>query len=49
GSYTLHNLKAKARTRAIHIAVSDIIGYGELGFATLPANEPEQVFEFEEE
>lgn len=48
GSYSLHILKAKARTRAIHIAVSDIIGYGELGFASLPANEPEKVFEFEE-
>lgn len=29
GSYTLHNLKATARTRAINIAVSDLVGYGE--------------------
>lgn len=29
GSFTLHNLKATARTRAINIAVSDLVGYGE--------------------
>lgn len=29
GSYTLHNLKATARTRAINIGVSDLVGYGE--------------------
>lgn len=28
GSYSLHNLKATARTRAVNIAVSDLVGYG---------------------
>lgn len=30
GSYNLHNLKATARTRAINIAVSDLVGHGEV-------------------
>ena len=53
GSYSLHNLKATARTRAIHIAVSDLVGYGELSLASLSRRDnddalPEKVFEFEE-
>ena len=53
GSYSLHNLKATARTRAIHIAVSDLVGYGELSLASLPRRNkddlPEKEFVFEEE
>ena len=49
GSYSLHNLKATARTRAIHIAVSDLVGYGELSLESLPSRYtdglPEEEFE----
>ncbi len=52
GSYSLHNLKATARTRAIHIAVSDIVGYGELSLASLSRRNnddlPEKEFVFQE-
>ena len=36
GSYTLHNLKATARTRAVNIAVSDLVGYGASSYEGLP-------------
>jgi len=51
GSYDLHTLKATARTRAIHIAVSDIVGYGEMSPETFPSKKPskgEKVFVIEE-
>lgn len=38
GSYTLHNLKATARTRAINIAVSDLVGYGETSAEEIKGN-----------
>lgn len=54
GSYSLHNLKATARTRAIHIAVSDLVGYGELSLASLSRRDnddplPEKEFVIEED
>ena len=52
GSYSLHNLKATARTRAIHIAVSDLVGYGELSLASLSRRNndelPEKEFIFQD-
>lgn len=39
GNYTLHALKATARTRAINIAVSDLVGYGETSAEELPGQE----------
>ena len=39
GSYTIHNLKATARTRAINIAVSDLVGYGETSAEELSEKE----------
>lgn len=52
GKYNLHILKATARTRAIHIAVSDLVGYGELSLSSLSENDknesiPEKVFHFQ--
>lgn len=35
GSYNLHNLKATARTRAVNIAVSDLVGYGKESYEEL--------------
>lgn len=39
GSYNLHNLKATARTRAINIAVSDLVGHGEVSAEEAQTNE----------
>lgn len=39
GSYNLHNLKATARTRAINIAVSDLVGHGEVSAEDAQTNE----------
>lgn len=43
GSYTLHNLKATARTRAINIAISDLVGYGETSAEELSPKELEEI------